>query len=89
MSERKSGGLTCPNCGARSLDETLDSRQRAGHVRRRKRCAACGERATTIEVVVGTDLRAGDVMTFEEADFFKWWDRSFHPDYPLALSTYP
>lgn len=43
-------GLCCASCGAQS--EVINSRPRdIGGIRRRRRCASCGERFTTVETV--------------------------------------
>lgn len=43
-------GLLCPNCG--SIDSTVaDSRPRERAVYRRRRCSACEQRFSTIEMV--------------------------------------
>ena len=43
-------GLHCPCCGKRTL-RTVDSRPVKGGIRRRKECASCGSRITTIEKI--------------------------------------
>jgi len=47
----KLSGLCCPFCNSVRL-RTIDTRSKAGTQRRRRECKGCGERFSTIEVVV-------------------------------------
>jgi hypothetical protein len=48
----------CPKCGAGNM-HTIDSRKENDRVRRRRECASCGHRWSTIEL--STDTEAEDV----------------------------
>lgn len=43
------GGFPCPACGA-FRSSVVDSRRRLDSIRRRRKCDACGEKWTTLEV---------------------------------------
>lgn len=45
--------MICPNCGAKYL-RVIDSRKCAGFIRRRRECACCANRITTIELNIET-----------------------------------
>jgi transcriptional regulator NrdR family protein len=44
-------GFRCPSCGGTD-NEVKDSRLGDNYIRRRRKCAACGMRVTTVEVIV-------------------------------------
>lgn len=64
--------LKCPSCAdtAHSKD-VVDSRRcsTAAHIRRRRKCTACGARFTTVEIVAEHGRRRADVLPGVIQDF--------------------
>lgn len=65
--------MKCPKCGGDA--GVMETRDSAGRLRRRRKCGDCGERFTTLEVVVGSDERSwhgARVVIFTQAQAKAW-----------------
>jgi hypothetical protein len=53
VAARGPAGLVCPDCGCRHFF-VVYTRQKEGHIERRRECRHCGRRITTWEREIGT-----------------------------------
>ena len=84
MSRVHGAGILCPECDG-PCDEVVDTRKRASHIYRRRRCIWCTELVTTREVIVGETPNA------EEFTLRAWveWPRSGSPRLRIEQAEEP
>ncbi len=59
-----SGSFTCPECGKVDTAVTDSRPSPSGDIRRRRKCHACGDKFTTVELFIGRDGQINFVPIF-------------------------